>query len=297
MSTSVALNHTWRPGSPPSTAKAPVGVTKLDVTPDGRTMVAIGNFRQVDGASRDQVATLDLSGAAGGAAALEHEPAAGHLQPDRLRHLRPRRRLLPGRQLVRDGQQRRLRPGRARSATPRPAGRPGRPRPTCSPPGWTSRARTRCCRSPSPARRSTSGATSAGSTTRSAPTSPGPAPSRAPASRPSTRSTACRWPGTPGAPRAACGHLGALRDADRALDGQRHQLRRRLPLPPPQDRVLPARRRPAPGRQDRAGPARAGRARAASRRPRRARCSTGSTPVARSCGRSTPARTGRPTTA
>lgn len=38
----------------------PVGVTTLDVTPDGTTMVATGNFTSVSGAPRDQIAMIDL---------------------------------------------------------------------------------------------------------------------------------------------------------------------------------------------------------------------------------------------
>lgn len=44
-----------------SGAKAAVGVTDLVVMPDGRTVVAIGNFRKVDGLDRDQIVMLDVS--------------------------------------------------------------------------------------------------------------------------------------------------------------------------------------------------------------------------------------------
>ncbi len=45
-----------------SGAKSAVGVTELDVTPDGSRVVAIGNFKRVDGLSRDQVVMLDTNG-------------------------------------------------------------------------------------------------------------------------------------------------------------------------------------------------------------------------------------------
>ena len=41
---------------------AGVGLLKFDVTPDGRTMVAIGNFTSASGLARDQIARIDLSG-------------------------------------------------------------------------------------------------------------------------------------------------------------------------------------------------------------------------------------------
>ncbi|MDQ1657836.1 MAG: hypothetical protein QOD41_2919 [Cryptosporangiaceae bacterium] len=42
--------------------EAAVGVDGIDVSPDGRWLVAIGNFKKVDGLVRDQAAVLDLSG-------------------------------------------------------------------------------------------------------------------------------------------------------------------------------------------------------------------------------------------
>ncbi|MCW2611781.1 MAG: domain containing protein [Cryptosporangiaceae bacterium] len=39
-----------------------IGVYKLDITPDGKTLVAIGNFTTVDGLPRDQAVMADLSG-------------------------------------------------------------------------------------------------------------------------------------------------------------------------------------------------------------------------------------------
>jgi hypothetical protein len=45
-------------------ANGAVGVRSLDVNPSGNTLVAVGNFRLVGGAPRDQVAMLSLSGSA-----------------------------------------------------------------------------------------------------------------------------------------------------------------------------------------------------------------------------------------
>lgn len=42
-------------------ANGAVGVTRFDITPDGKKMVLIGNFRKVNGQTRRQVAMLDLS--------------------------------------------------------------------------------------------------------------------------------------------------------------------------------------------------------------------------------------------
>ncbi len=52
----VAVNHNWPAGA----AKAPVGVAKISVSPDGTRMVAIGNFKQADGLDRDQVMLVRL---------------------------------------------------------------------------------------------------------------------------------------------------------------------------------------------------------------------------------------------
>jgi hypothetical protein len=57
----VTVNHNWT--STNGAAKAGVGVKDLDITPDGTKMVIIGNFKLVDGQSRDQVALFDLTGA------------------------------------------------------------------------------------------------------------------------------------------------------------------------------------------------------------------------------------------
>jgi PKD repeat protein len=52
----VSENHNWPLGG----ARAAVGVTRIDVSPDGTRLVAIGNFRLADGMSRDQVVTIRL---------------------------------------------------------------------------------------------------------------------------------------------------------------------------------------------------------------------------------------------
>lgn len=62
LTSTVATNHSWTEAN--GGAKAAVGVSDLDITPDGTRMVAIGNFKTVDGLPRDQVAMWDLSGTA-----------------------------------------------------------------------------------------------------------------------------------------------------------------------------------------------------------------------------------------
>ena len=62
LTSSVEVNHNWTPTS--GTAKAPVGVARLDVSPDGQKLVAIGNFKKVDGLDRDQVAMWNLGSTA-----------------------------------------------------------------------------------------------------------------------------------------------------------------------------------------------------------------------------------------
>ena len=61
LTSTVTENHSWTTASPAGYAKAAVGVTRLDVTPDGSAMVAIGNFRKVDGLVHDQIAVWDLA--------------------------------------------------------------------------------------------------------------------------------------------------------------------------------------------------------------------------------------------
>ena len=45
-----------------SGAQGPVGVRDLEVTPDGTRLVAIGNFKRVDGLPRDQLVVVNLTG-------------------------------------------------------------------------------------------------------------------------------------------------------------------------------------------------------------------------------------------
>lgn len=56
MTIDVSVNHNFNG----SGARAPVGVSKLDITPDGSRLVAIGNFKVVEGESRDQAVILLL---------------------------------------------------------------------------------------------------------------------------------------------------------------------------------------------------------------------------------------------
>ena len=62
LTSTVSGHHSWTPTSPPTHVKAAVGVFGTDLSPDGRTLVAIGNFEEVDGTPRDQIALWDLSG-------------------------------------------------------------------------------------------------------------------------------------------------------------------------------------------------------------------------------------------
>ncbi len=56
MGIDVLENHNY----PRGTARASVGVAKIDVSPDGRRMAVIGNFRSADGYARDQAMTVLL---------------------------------------------------------------------------------------------------------------------------------------------------------------------------------------------------------------------------------------------
>ncbi len=58
MGVDVAVNHNWTTGS--TGAKGAVGVSSLDVSPDGQRLVAIGNFKQADGLVRDQAVSVLL---------------------------------------------------------------------------------------------------------------------------------------------------------------------------------------------------------------------------------------------
>jgi len=62
LNSDVSVNHNWTPASDPDAAKGAVGVFNLDITPDGNTMVAIGNFKRVDGTVHDQIAMWNLKG-------------------------------------------------------------------------------------------------------------------------------------------------------------------------------------------------------------------------------------------
>ncbi len=59
----VNVQLTQRHNDSGSGAKSAVGITKLDVTPDGSRVVAIGNFKRADGLLRDQVVMVDTDGA------------------------------------------------------------------------------------------------------------------------------------------------------------------------------------------------------------------------------------------
>jgi len=59
----MGVDVTQRHNDSGSGAQGAVGVRELDVTPDGSTLVAIGNFKRADGLERDQAVLVDLSGA------------------------------------------------------------------------------------------------------------------------------------------------------------------------------------------------------------------------------------------
>ncbi|HYN97174.1 MAG TPA: malectin domain-containing carbohydrate-binding protein [Pilimelia sp.] len=60
LTATVTENHNWTPGS--TNARAPVGVDKLALAPDGSRLIAIGNFKKVNGAVHDQVVIFELDG-------------------------------------------------------------------------------------------------------------------------------------------------------------------------------------------------------------------------------------------
>ena len=62
MTIQVDGHHNWTPSSPAGDSKGNVGVAKLDIDPAGDRLVAIGNFKTVDGTDRDQVFMADLTG-------------------------------------------------------------------------------------------------------------------------------------------------------------------------------------------------------------------------------------------
>ncbi len=61
-------HHNW--GRYPDSELAPVGVYEAAASPDGTTLVTIGNFRTVDGVTHNQIALLDLTGPT---AAVRHD--------------------------------------------------------------------------------------------------------------------------------------------------------------------------------------------------------------------------------
>ena len=76
--------------------------------PTARSLVAIGNFTQVGGQYRPNIAKLDVTGDHGHGQLVVHRRVPLRPLLVQLRHLRPRRRLLAGRQLLRRRLDRRL---------------------------------------------------------------------------------------------------------------------------------------------------------------------------------------------
>ena len=131
----------------PSAATGFTRIMRLDVSPDGTSLVAIGNFTQVGGQYRPNIAKLDVTGDHGHGELVVHRRLPLRPLLVQLRHLHPRRRLLAGRQLLRRRHHRRLLRLRPASATPPAAGRPTAPAP--SPPrGSTTPVATPSARSP-----------------------------------------------------------------------------------------------------------------------------------------------------
>lgn len=58
MNIDVSVNHNWNGTG----ARAAVGVSKLDISPNGERLVVIGNFKVVEGLSRDQAVVVLLRG-------------------------------------------------------------------------------------------------------------------------------------------------------------------------------------------------------------------------------------------
>jgi PKD repeat protein len=58
-------NYTGQPGQ----SNAPVGVHRMDISPDGSRLIAVGNFKTVDGVTHDQIMLVDL-----GAASADIDP-------------------------------------------------------------------------------------------------------------------------------------------------------------------------------------------------------------------------------
>jgi PKD repeat protein len=54
----LADHHNWTTGS--TNSNAPVGIRRMDVTPDGTRLIAVGNFKHADGLLRDQIVNILL---------------------------------------------------------------------------------------------------------------------------------------------------------------------------------------------------------------------------------------------
>jgi hypothetical protein len=60
MNSNASVNHNWTTGS--RGAKGPIMIRALDITPDGSRLIALGNFKKIDGLDRDQAVMFDLTG-------------------------------------------------------------------------------------------------------------------------------------------------------------------------------------------------------------------------------------------
>src|SRR5215216_399544 len=132
-----------------------VNIDKLDITPDGFKLIAVGNWTYVAGLRRDQIVMLDLATSpvtVSSWAATATSSSAPPCSP-------PTCATSTSRPTAATSWSRPPAPtGPVACATPPPAGRPAPSAPASSPPGPTTPAATPCTAWPSPAPRPTSAA-------------------------------------------------------------------------------------------------------------------------------------------
>lgn len=139
----VAGHHNWATGS--TGAFAPVGVSKIDISPDGTRLVAIGNFKNANGLLRDQIAMIDLGlstvvDTAWRTARYSAVCWASAFEAMSVTSTSPR--MVPTSWSRRPA----ARATWGACATRRRASRPLQREPTCGKPGWTSPVATPCSR-------------------------------------------------------------------------------------------------------------------------------------------------------
>ena len=157
----VSGHHNFTPTN--GAIEGAVGVWRFDIAPNGRRLVAVGNFTSVSGFSRDQIVMVDLTGTTARVTAtgprrrtpLTASPS-GSTATCEASSSRPTAATSSSSPAAATSAV------RSRHVTAPPDSRPPAPEPTWRPPGSTRRAPTRCSRWRSPAPPSTSGATSGG---------------------------------------------------------------------------------------------------------------------------------------